>query len=89
MTKLYKAWVTDSQFRDDGLGWFSQVGEPLTVNGTPMVALGHGTIVLAAGWHADRGDAVLEAAQRVEELGRRLLGQADRMRAEHAKGVTA
>lgn len=88
MTQLYKAMVTDSMFRSDGIGWFSQNGSPQTVDGTPMVRLPHGTLVPAAGWHADRADAIREAADRVEELGRRLITQAGCMRADADKGAT-
>jgi len=75
----------DSQFTEDGVGYFIQHGEPDTVRGTPMVRLTHGTIVPAKGWHSEHSDAVLEAAQRIEELGRRLLAQADRLRTQAVK----
>jgi hypothetical protein len=61
-----------------------QHGEPQTVGGNPMVRLSGGVLVPAAGWHAEFSDAVLEAAQRIEELGHRLLAQADRLRVEAA-----
>lgn len=85
MSNLYHASVSDSQFRQDGIGYFVQHGEPLTVNGTPMVRVGHGTIVLAAGWHASHSDALLEAAQKIEELGHLLLNQADTLRKDAAR----
>ena len=84
MTNLYKASVSDHQFSQHGIGYFVQYGQPLTVDGTPMVKLSGGVLVPAAGWHAEHSDAVLEAAQRVEALGHRLLAQADRLRAEAA-----
>jgi hypothetical protein len=43
-----------------------------------------GVLVPAKGWHAEFSDAVLEAAQRIEALGHRLLSQADRLRVEAA-----
>jgi hypothetical protein len=85
MTRLYKTSVNDFNVRSDGLGFFTQYGEPRTVDGTPMVQMPHGVLVPAAGWHPDERGALLEAAQRVVELGQRLLAQADRMRAEAEK----
>jgi len=84
MTNLYKASVSDHQFSQHGVGYFVQYGQPLTVGGEPMVKLTGGVLVPAKGWHAEHSDAVLEAAQRVEALGHRLLAQADRLRAEAA-----
>jgi hypothetical protein len=85
VTQLYKASVSDHQFSQHGIGYFVQFGQPLTVGGEPMVKLSGGVLVPAAGWHAEYGDAVLEAAQRIEALGHRLLLQADRLREEAAK----
>ena len=84
MTNLYKASVTDTSFHREGIGYFVQHGEPLTVGGDPMVKLTGGVLVPATGWHSEYGDALLEAAQRIEALGHRLLAQADRLRAEAA-----
>jgi hypothetical protein len=53
-----------------------------------MVRLSGGTLVPATGWHAEFSDAVLEAAQRIEALGHRLLAQADRLRVEAAAAAT-
>jgi hypothetical protein len=85
MTKLYKTTVNDTGMRSTGLGFFTQYGEPRTIDGTPMVVLPHGVMVPAEGWHPDQRGALLEAAQRIVELGHRLLAQADRMRAEADK----
>jgi len=84
MTNLYKASVSDHNVGKDGIGYFVQYGQPLTIDGTPMVKLTGGVLVPAQGWHATHGAAVLEAAQRIEALGHRLLAQADRLRAEAA-----
>jgi hypothetical protein len=84
MSNLYKASVSDSSFHREGIGYFMKHGEPLTVAGDPMVRLSGGVLVPAKGWHAEFGDAVLEAAQRIEALGHRLLAQADRLRVEAA-----
>jgi hypothetical protein len=54
-----------------------------------MVQLTHGVLVPAAGWHADERGALLAAAERVVELGQRLLAQAERMRAEAEKREVA
>jgi len=84
MTNLYKASVSDHTLGQHGIGYFVQHGEPQTVGGNPMVKLSGGVLVPAKGWHAEHSDAVLEAAQRIEALGHRLLAQADRLRAEAA-----
>lgn len=89
MTALYKATVSDMQFTKEGLGYFVQHGQPDTVRGVPMVLLQHGTLVPAAGWHAEFNGAVLEAAQRIEELGRRLLAQAITLRERAQPEVAA
>ena len=89
MTKLYKTTVNDSNIQSDGIGFFTQYGEPRTVDGTPMVLMPYGVLVPAAGWHADKRGALLEAAQRVVDLGLRLLAQADKIRAEAEKEVPA
>ena len=84
MTNLYKASVSDHQFSQHGISYFVQHGQPQTVGGNPMVRLTGGVLVPAKGWHAEFSDAVLEAAQRIESLGHRLLAQADRLRVEAA-----
>jgi hypothetical protein len=84
MTNLYKSSVTDFNFTREGLSYFVQHGETLTVGDEPMVRLTGNVIVPARGWHAEFSDAVLEAAQRIESLGHRLLSQADRLRVEAA-----
>lgn len=82
--KLHRGYVNDSYMRSDGLGWFVQFGESITVNDKPSVDLGH-AIVSAEGWHEDRADAVREAAYQIERIGRQLLAQADQMRADVRK----
>jgi hypothetical protein len=84
MTNLYKSSVSDHHFTKEGCGYFIQHGQPLTVGGDPMVRLSGGVLVPATGWHSEFSDAVLEAAQRIEALGHRLLAQADRLRVEAA-----
>jgi hypothetical protein len=81
MSKLYHAEVNDSWIRADGLGWWVSFGEARTVDGEPHVHLKHG-IFPAEGWHESRADAVRAAADRIEQLGHRLLDQAARVRAE-------
>lgn len=84
MSNLYKASVSDHSFTKEGIGYFVQHGEPQTVGGNPMVRLAGGVLVPATGWRAEFSDAVIEAAQRIEAIGHRLLAQADRLRAEAA-----
>lgn len=83
-TNLYKSSISDHQFTKEGIGYFVQHGHAQTVGGDPMVKLTGGVLVPASGWHAEYGDAVLEAAQRIEALGHRLLAQAGKLRAEAA-----
>lgn len=87
MSKLFKADVSDSWFRADGLSWYVTFGEARTVDGEPMVQLNHG-IFPADGWYAERADAVRAAADRIEELGFRLVRQAAQVRAEAESEVT-
>jgi hypothetical protein len=89
MTQLYKATIGDSHFTPEGISYFVQHGEPQTVGGDPMVRLSGGVLVPAKGWHAEFNDTVLEAAQRIEALGHRLLAQADSLRAQAAKKEVA
>ena len=77
------------QFTKDGLPYFVQHGQPDTVRGAPMILLQHGTLVPAAGWHAEFNDAVREAAGRIEELGHRLLAQANTLRESAQPEVVA
>jgi hypothetical protein len=81
MTRLYQGQVSDSWFRAEGLGWYVTFGEARSVDGEPMVQLNHG-IFPADGWYADKADAVRAAADRIEELGFRLVRQAAQVRAE-------
>lgn len=84
MTRLYRATVNDTWMSADGLGWYTQFGEPRTVDGTPMVLL-PSCIVPADGWHATEQAAVAAAADVIEAHGRKLIRQAESMR---AKAVT-
>lgn len=67
---------------EDGVTAYPVKGEPVTVNGSPMVALAHEVIVPAAGWYETENEARLRAASKVEDLGLRLLAQARRLRIE-------
>lgn len=85
MTQLFNVNVgTHTISTKTGLPVYVSVGTPLAVEGTPHVRVGHGTIVPAAGWHAERRDALTEAATTVEQYARALLLQADKLR----QGVT-
>lgn len=81
MSKLYQATVNDSWLNRDGIGWYVTFGEAREVDGQPMVQMNHG-IFPAEGWHADRAAAVRAAADRIEQLGHRMLAQAVQVRAE-------
>ena len=81
MTKLFKPEVNDSWIRADGLGWWVAFGEAKKLEGQRYVETRH-AMFPADGWHETRADAVRAAADRIEQLGRRLLDQATRVRAE-------
>jgi hypothetical protein len=82
MSDLFKATVSDSQFSQHGVGYFVQHGQPQTVGGDPMVRLKNGVLVPAEGWRSNYGDALFVAADRIEQLGRLLLTQADTIRTQ-------
>lgn len=87
MTRLWRATVNDTWMSADGLGWYTEIGEPRTVDGTPMVVL-PSCIVPADGWHANERAAVADAADRIEAHGRKLIRQAEAMRAKAGSEVT-
>lgn len=81
MSELYQVQVGDHRISaKSGVSVYMTVGAPITIDDTPHVRLGRGTIVPATGWHADRRDAMSEAASKVESYARALLDQADRLR---------
>lgn len=84
MTQLHRVQVADSGFTQAGVHYYVEHGTPMTVAGTPMVAI-YGLLMPAAGWHAHESDAQREAADRIEALGRRLLTQAEALRTEAAR----
>lgn len=79
MTSLYRYEVGTNVY-EEGVTAFAIKGQPVTVGGSPMVALAHEVIVPAAGWFASEDEARLQAAANVEALGLRLLAQAKRLR---------
>lgn len=72
-----------------GVSTFEQRGERVSVDGQPMVRLTHGVIVRAHGWSDDPEDARLRAAMKIEEMGRCLLAQAEKMRASVSTATEA
>lgn len=82
MAKLYRSMVCDSLFNDNGVTVWTSHGDAVTVDGVQMVKLAGGFIHPADGYASTKSEAVLVAADRVEELGRRLMAQASRMRVE-------
>lgn len=82
MSTLYKVEVFASAVQSTGLTTMLLRGQPLTVDGTPMVRLPHGTIVEAKGWHAELEAARRAAANEIEGFGQLLLNQAERIRTE-------
>lgn len=88
MTSLYR-YEVGSQVHDDGLSTWPVKGEAVEVDGRRMVKLAHGVIVPAGGWHESKAAARTAAAEQMERMGVRLIGQAERMRMEptNEKGV--
>lgn len=71
-----------TQIDSRGVSTFSQKGEAVVVDGEPMVRMTHGVIVRSHGWSTSREEARLRAAMKIEEMGRSLLAQAERLRTE-------
>lgn len=69
-----------SQIDSRGVSTWMQKGEEVTVEGAPMVRLSHGVIVRAHGWFHDQAEAHRSAAAKIEEMGRRLIAQAEHLR---------
>jgi len=82
MTKLYSAYVGSID-----LHHWVQDGEPLTVNGTPMVRVAGDTIVSATRWRATKAEALLDAADQIEAMRARLLAESIKLR-QQAKEAT-
>ena len=78
--RLYRTWVSDFTFTREGLSWTTDEATPCDVDGVVMARLKHGVIVEMNGFHSSKKEAELAAATRIEELGRRLLAQAERIR---------
>jgi hypothetical protein len=87
MTYLYKAEPYE-RIGEDGISVYVQVGEPLTIDGSPMVRLSSGGYIApAAGWHPTKAAAMADAAGTVEKWAKLLADQAARMRQEAANGA--
>lgn len=74
-----------------GVSTYTFKGERVMVEGVPMVRLRHGMIVRSHDWYDTAAEANLCAAMKIEEMGRSLLAQAEKMRAsvETSSEVTA
>lgn len=81
MTQLFKCDVT-SQIGRDGVGVWWSVGTPVTVDGTPMVRLPHGTIVEATGFFSTVNEAACKAADSIDNLRLVLIEQSEALRAQ-------
>lgn len=78
--RVWRAEVSDFTFTRDGVSWGTRDATTCNVDGVQMARLPHGTIVEIEGFHTSKRAAELAAAIRIEELGRRLLAQAERIR---------
>jgi len=84
MSTVYRV-ETGQALYDDGVSTWVSEGTMAMVEGVPMVRMAHGTIVPADGWSATKEEARMVASLHVESIGRKLLEQAKRMRAEAVK----
>lgn len=66
----------------EGLSLWTAAGEPVTVQGRPMVMLRHGACVPAGGFVATLAEAKRKAADEIDVVRARLAGQAARLREE-------
>lgn len=82
--KKHKLEVTE-RICADGVMLFATSGEAVSVNDEPMVRLHHGTIVADRGYSDTLAEAKQAAARDIELLAHKLLGQADKLRAEAAR----
>jgi hypothetical protein len=81
-SEVFRYDIYEAAINRDGLMTYVNRGVPVLFNGDPMVQLAHGTIVDSEGWHADLGSAKRAAADRIEQLGTRLMEQAAKLRAD-------
>lgn len=86
-SEVFRYDIYEAAINRDGLMTYVNKGVPVLFNGDPMVQLSHGTIVDSEGWHPDLGSAKRAAAEKIEQLGTRLMEQAAKLRAE-ADGAT-
>lgn len=84
MAQLYRYEVTSL----DHAPYLNQ-GEPLTVEGTPMVRLPYGTIVTADGFHSSKAAATLAAAHRLQAMLQPVLDRIASMEKEAADAMAA
>jgi hypothetical protein len=82
MSKLYRAVVSGSSA--DTIHWIDE-GDPITVDGTPMVRLGHSLIVPAAGFVASKAEAFVAAADKLDAIAMQLRDKADSLRQKAAE----
>lgn len=83
MSAMYRIEITDASIsRKAGIGMWETVGQPVTVDGLPMVRLGHGTIVSAEGFYESKAEALRAAADKIDVLRLALIEQSERLRAE-------
>ena len=83
MSTMYRIELADGAIsKSTGIGMWTTTGEPVTVDGVPMVRLSHGTIIRAEGFYASKREALRAAAESIDGLRAVLAGQAERMRAE-------
>lgn len=82
--KLYHPVVTGS-LRDDGVGYWIDVGDEQLVGDHVYVRMGSLLLDQRDDWHETRTAAMDEAAVRIEAIAAKLTSQAAKIRAEAAR----
>lgn len=88
MTSVYRYEIGTNVY-EEGVTVFHVKGRAVEVDGRRMVELAHGVIVPDKGWREDDTAARMAAAEQIERMGVRLIGQAARMRMERDETATA
>lgn len=84
MSKRFQVDFHDPFIHSNGLETYPLTGDAVTVDGEQMVRMPHGSIIRDKGFHDTLADATRAAAGRIEEIGHRLLAQAERLRIDAA-----
>ena len=84
MSKRFRIDIHETFTMPGPHGTYTVTGDAVTVDGEQMVRLSCGTLISDEGFHDTLADATRATAVRIEEVGHRLLAQAERLRADAA-----